>query len=782
MNRPAPGVHGVNLMPLLDVLLCTMGTLIVILGVINREARLHPAKRSPAKAALAEQQQQMIDTKEDLQLRIQELTTAQQKTQADLTTERTRLAGVEQSSREMEDHLDSLAAAAKQIPVAGAADDPQRDQLRLKLMQLNTQRLQMERDLERARADSANRQPAYAVIPFEGMYKTNRRPIYIECRGDSVILQPEGIVFTPQDFLGPGGPSNPLASALRAAQEYWRNAPRPAPDMPNEPYPLLLVRPDGIIAYYLVRDAMSSWDAEFGYELVGQDWKLDFPMQPEAQLKEQEERAVAEARQQLQWLAQVSPELFSRKASKVQYHVSPFRGGVVRDGGPSLGNDPFANDPLGGFGRSGGNGNSAIPGVGDGPATGGTPGSGPGGYGNGVSGQPGGTQLADARGNSAFAVGGNGSGSSGTGNSELGGNGLAGSGVENNRWGPGGVGTSSGAGSGGGVGGENGGAGGPNLTGGSGAGLNVGARYAGNGIGGTEFGNGTQNSNSGNSTANGNAGNGAGQGLASPGQNQPVASGAANGMTGMPGNGGGSPSEYGGVLLPNSQPGVAGGQDSMSRGPGLPAGDSVPGSPGGQYASAGGATGEYANGNASSFGGSAASGSTASSACGGGSTILGSPMGDPNATTGSLMGSFGAPPMQQNTKLYDDTQQQQQQQSSFSQSFARKRGKNWAVDGSQKTSMPIDRPVRVECFSDRLVLMPDTHDQQPQVIPLSARTDDAIDPLVGAIRTYTKSWGIAGRSMYWKPQLVLNVNPGAERRAADLQVLLADSGWDVKRK
>ncbi len=31
----------VNLLPLLDVLLCTMGTLIVVLGVLNRLARNH---------------------------------------------------------------------------------------------------------------------------------------------------------------------------------------------------------------------------------------------------------------------------------------------------------------------------------------------------------------------------------------------------------------------------------------------------------------------------------------------------------------------------------------------------------------------------------------------------------------------------------------------------------------------------------------------------------------------------------------------------------------------
>ncbi len=97
---------------------------------------------------------------------------------------------------------------------------------------------------------------------------------------------------------------------------------------------------------------MSSWDAEFGYELIGADWKLDFPMQPEQRLKEMETRAVAEARERLQWLAQNSPETFARK-SKTQYRMSSVRGGVAREGGPSLGNDPFADDPLGGFGKSG---------------------------------------------------------------------------------------------------------------------------------------------------------------------------------------------------------------------------------------------------------------------------------------------------------------------------------------------------------------------------------------------------------------------------------------------
>jgi len=138
---------------------------------------------------------------------------------------------------------------------------------------------------------------------------------------------------------------------------------------------------------------------------------------------------------------------------------------------------------------------------------------------------------------------------------------------------------------------------------------------------------------------------------------------------------------------------------------------------------------------------------------------------------------------QQNTTSYDDsTPNQQQQQSASPRSMAKSRGKNWAVSTSQKSSIPIDRPIRVECWNDRLVLVPDSRDLRQQVIPLGARTQDAIEPLVGAIRAYTSSWGTAGRGMYWKPQLLLNVNPNAESRASDLQALLADSGWDVKRK
>ena len=72
------------------------------------------------------------------------------------------------------------------------------------------------------------------------------------------------------------GPGNPLAAALRAAREYML-AQREFDPQAGEPYPMLLVRPEGIMAYYAAREAMKSWGCDFGYELIGDDWKLAYP-------------------------------------------------------------------------------------------------------------------------------------------------------------------------------------------------------------------------------------------------------------------------------------------------------------------------------------------------------------------------------------------------------------------------------------------------------------------------------------------------------------------------
>ena len=147
--------------------------------------------------------------------------------------------------------------------------------------------------LDKARADAADRPPAYAVVPYVGKQGTHRRPLYIECAVDGVYLQPEGIRLTPGDFEGPPGPGNPLASALRAAREQIARAvPNPG-DVAAQPYPLLLVRPSGVMAYYAAREAIVSWGSEFGYQLIEDDWEIAYPP-PDPALAEAESRAVEE--------------------------------------------------------------------------------------------------------------------------------------------------------------------------------------------------------------------------------------------------------------------------------------------------------------------------------------------------------------------------------------------------------------------------------------------------------------------------------------------------------
>jgi hypothetical protein len=108
-----------------------------------------------------------------------------------------------------------------------------------------------------------------------------------------VFLQPEGIRLAPGDFDGPPGPGNPLASALRAAREQMaRTVPNPG-DPASQPYPLLLVRPSGVMAYYAAREAISSWGNEFGYQLIEDDWTIAYPP-PDPAIAEAENRAIEE--------------------------------------------------------------------------------------------------------------------------------------------------------------------------------------------------------------------------------------------------------------------------------------------------------------------------------------------------------------------------------------------------------------------------------------------------------------------------------------------------------
>jgi len=115
-------------------------------------------------------------------------------------------------------------------------------------------------------------------------------------------------------------------------------------------------------------------------------------------------------------------------------------------------------------------------------------------------------------------------------------------------------------------------------------------------------------------------------------------------------------------------------------------------------------------------------------------------------------------------------------------SIAESRGINWGLPATSAGAIPITRPIRVECYADRIVLVPEKRNERTREIPLTERTVDGMDSFVSAVWERMDSWGIAGRGMYWRPVLHVYTAEGAESRARDLRVLLEGSGLEVRRK
>jgi hypothetical protein len=115
-------------------------------------------------------------------------------------------------------------------------------------------------------------------------------------------------------------------------------------------------------------------------------------------------------------------------------------------------------------------------------------------------------------------------------------------------------------------------------------------------------------------------------------------------------------------------------------------------------------------------------------------------------------------------------------------SLAETRGANWGLSPSARASNPITRPIHIVCEGDRLLVHPEQPSDSAVVVPLRQRTDDSVDQLVSEVQKRIEHWGLAGRGLYWRPQLILEVGHSGEGRYADLEALLADSGFDVKRR
>ena len=294
-----------SLFPFLAVLVCTLGTLILLLALVaqnatdsaEQTARAKPPTEPPPQpnGLTAKTVESML---EEEMFRVTELVSFRDKQTADLEHRRDQLSHIEEHLENTRNELKKLNDEVVLL-TDGAQDTTEIDQ-----QMLTTVREQLESEkisIAKLRAAAKHKTPRIVIVPHKGPNGTDRRPIYIECNSKGVTILPEGCPITIEQLEKSVHSANPLDAALRtirlhAMRQYGDTVP---------PYPLLVVRPNGIEAYGAARIAMEDWDDQFGYELVPGNVKLAFD-RPDPGLKQKIDLAIRKASSQQQAIQSIA--------------------------------------------------------------------------------------------------------------------------------------------------------------------------------------------------------------------------------------------------------------------------------------------------------------------------------------------------------------------------------------------------------------------------------------------------------------------------------------------
>lgn len=341
MTRPrrrANSPLGISLFPFLAVLLCTMGSLIVLLiCLVQRAGIAAPPVEDVAVApsASAEELQKLEHALDDADFVSSQLRQKKDDLSNSLANAREEMGIAERMLREQEDKAALLRSQLVAIRQGGANSDA------LEAAKEMTEEVESEIEalhdaVQKKQAEMKNRPKRMSIIPHKGRNGTTQRPIYVECFADKVVIQPEGIIFTDEDFIALDSAGNPLDASLRAVKEHF--AKKGVERGAEAPYPLFVVRPGGDRSFAAARAAIVSWEDEFGYELIDDSVELDYPA-PDSQLESVLKRAANDARKRQEALAMALPRRFRSTNSGASDSESggPHSGRSTQSAGTGIG-------------------------------------------------------------------------------------------------------------------------------------------------------------------------------------------------------------------------------------------------------------------------------------------------------------------------------------------------------------------------------------------------------------------------------------------------------------
>ena len=302
MRRPRTKLQ-VSTFPFLAVLLCAMGSLLLLLFMMDRRAKI--AAQHQVNALHAERKKR---TQEEEETRNAEWENAKERLRQTLLDQQGQLDSdakllhgqlddtskklvlIQSRHNELAQQVKSETAkiGAIQLQIASQHtelnDTAQKETASKKeLIDATKELADLELAFQALRALKARETPVYSLVPYRGKRGDGRPPIYVECVRTGVLFHPErklldGLDFTPNSIRAEvERHAGPLVSA-KAAKDKTRS---PAEDKAG-PYVLFLIRPDGIASYYKAAATLAGFELDFGYELVDQDWALDFNGDPNA--------------------------------------------------------------------------------------------------------------------------------------------------------------------------------------------------------------------------------------------------------------------------------------------------------------------------------------------------------------------------------------------------------------------------------------------------------------------------------------------------------------------
>lgn len=293
--------------PFLAVLLCVIGALILLLviNVTNSRASARKQVQGELSEAIEEAKEQsdyLVSISEELRARREQV-------KNQIESRRRELARTEDHIKRLQGQLDESMARLESLHEL-TADHSESIDSQSQIEQLKSKLDQERKNLAEKLQDRKDQTPAFSIIPYEGTNRTTRRPVYLECTEHGVVIQPEGILVSMEDLGPPHGPGNPLDAALRVLRNAYQ-ARDAVYGITIPPYPLLIVRPEGIHSYALARSAMAGWDDQFGYELIDEQMQLAYP-EGIPELKEELTRSLAIAKDRQRALVAALPARFSR--------------------------------------------------------------------------------------------------------------------------------------------------------------------------------------------------------------------------------------------------------------------------------------------------------------------------------------------------------------------------------------------------------------------------------------------------------------------------------------